>query len=331
MRLCSLALAATFLVACEPGDEPPTGTWELPLKGLDGALLSVWGRGPADIWTVGADVGDGPNVLHYDGARWTRLTPGTTGSLWWVAGVGDAIWMAGDGGTVLRYDIPANNFEEHPTPTPERLYGILPFSDSDVWAVGANPQANAGVIYHFDGSDWSVPPGLTPALTDGLGFFKVWGRSTDDVWIVGDGDAALHWSGGAWERIAVPGKLFTVHGDGDLVIGVGGSVSGKMVELVAGAATDVTPMGEVYQQNGVYVGADATVSVGAEGSVWRRQSDGTWTLDEDTPETPLGYHSVYVDPDGGLWAVGGQLTSEPPTQGILGHFGQPVQSTTIEE
>jgi len=33
-------------------------------------------------------------------------------------------------------------------------------------------------------------------------------------------------------------------------------------------------------------------------------------------------HSVWSDPSGGLWAVGGQLDVEPPTRGVLAYRGQ---------
>jgi len=337
MRQHLLWIGLVALAACEPGPTTPAGEWTVPFKALDGALLSVWGTGSDDVWSVGADVGDGPTVLHYDGAAWTRHPTGATGTLWWVAGHGDGVWMSGEAGLVLRYDIPSNTFEPHPTPTPERLYGIIPFSDTDVWTVGAADNGLGGVVYRWDGSDWSVPDGLTAELTADLGFFKIWGPSADDLWIVGDGGAALHRSGGAWERLEVAGggtKLFTVHGRGDVVIGVGGAFQGLIVELAPGTVTDVTPPiseAEVMQLNGVYVGAKATIAVGAQGTVWQRDDAGKWSQDADAPETPRDYHSVYVDPDGGLWAVGGTLLSDPPTDGVLAHFGQPLKSTSIEE
>lgn len=332
-----LVIGLLALAACESAPATPQGEWSLAIKGQASSFLSVWGTSSSDVWTVGADVGDGPAVLHYDGQSWKRHTTGASGSLWWVAGQGDSLWMSGDGGLVLRYDIPQGTFEPHPTPTAERLYGILPFSDSDVWTVGAADNGLGGVIYRWDGSDWSVPDGLTPELTADLGFFKVWGASADDLWIVGDGGSALHHTGGAWQRIEVAGggtKLFTVHGRDDLVIGVGGSVTGLIVEMTPDAITNVTPPiseAEVERLNGVYVGAKATIAVGARGSVWRRDDAGSWAQDADAPENPLDYHSVYVDPDGGLWAVGGQLQSDPPTNGVVAHFGQPLASTSIEE
>lgn len=332
-----LVIGLLALAACESTPATPQGEWSLPIKAQASSFLSVWGTSSTDVWTVGADTGDGPVVLHYDGESWKRHTTGAAGSLWWVAGQGDSVWMSGDAGLVLRYDIKADTFEPHPTPTAERLYGILPFSDSDVWTVGAADNGLGGVVYRWDGSDWSVPDGLTAELTADLGFFKVWGASADDLWIVGDGGSALHHAGGAWERIEVAGggtKLFTVHGRGDLVIGVGGAATGLIVELAPGATTNVTPPiseAEVEQLNGVYVGAKATVAVGARGSVWRRDDAGSWAQDADAPENPLDYHSVYVDPDGGLWAVGGRLLTSPPTDGVIAHFGAPLKSTSIEE
>ena len=44
-------------------------SWQEVFSDLDGALLSIWGTGPDNVWTTGSDPGDGlgPYVLHYDG------------------------------------------------------------------------------------------------------------------------------------------------------------------------------------------------------------------------------------------------------------------------
>jgi hypothetical protein len=60
------------------------------------------------------------------------------------------------------------------------------------------------------------------------------------------------------------------------------------------------------------------------GSLWTRR-DGRW-VDQvaDAPITSLDYHAAYVDPDGGLWAVGGQIVASPYGEGILAHSGAAV-------
>ena len=329
IRPCStLLFAALCLASCETEPSEPDA-WSVPIKGLPGALLSVWGDASDDIWAVGADTGSGPAVLHYDGTTWKQHSTGATGTLWWVAGQGDDLWMVGDAGLVLHHDRDRDTFDILPAPGPERLYGVMPFAANDVWVVGGNDK-DVGVIWQWDGAAWSAPKDLPPGLGDGLAYFKIWGESPADLWVVGDGGGLLHRTGSSWERLDVASKLFTVHGRGDQVLAVGGAFSALMVELAPGKATDITPKGEVLQLNGVHVGARATVAVGNEGSVWRRAADGSWAADADAPTVPLDYHATYVDPDGGIWAVGGRLSDLPPTNGVLAHFGQPLAATTIE-
>ncbi|HEY8375215.1 MAG TPA: hypothetical protein VIK91_01950 [Nannocystis sp.] len=321
------ALAALVLLAGCP--QPPSGsdaTWEIVHKGLPGALMSVWGSGPDDVWVVGADAGSGPAIMHWDGAAWTDLDAPSPGHLWWVSGLGDALWMAGDGGRVLRYDRKDMSFQSWTMPTGERLYGVFPFADDDVWACGSNDDNTAGVIWHHDGQTWTAPADLPPDHIAGFACFKVWGPRPDDVWFVGYGGVALHYSGGTWARVDLPAKrpLFTVHGRDNNVFAVGGQVSGYIVDLGVAPPRDLTPAGAVPQLAGVFVGETATVAAGLEGAIWRREDDGTWTAIEDAPTTPLEYHAVYVDPEGSIWAVGGRVYTGNLSDGLLTHYGAPI-------
>lgn len=325
LRLPAVLAACVLALACETEPGEPDA-WSTPIKSQPGALLSVWGTAADDVWVVGADAGSGPAVLHYDGATWKQHATDAKGTLWWVAGHGDDVWMVGDGGQIVHHTLSDGKFAVARAPTDERLYGVIPFAANDVWAVGGD-DVGVGVIWHWDGATWSPPADLPAGLGDGLAYFKIWGPSADDLWIVGEGGAALHRKSGAWERIDVPAKLFTVHGHGDTVIGVGGFFTALIVELTAGKATEVTPAGEVLQLNGIHVTDDTAVAVGNEGSVWRRDATGAWTADADAPNVPLDYHATWVDPDGGIWAVGGRLADLPPTQGLLSHHGQPLAAT----
>ncbi|MFY0534982.1 hypothetical protein [Nannocystis pusilla] len=157
------AFACLISLSACPHPSPEEGTWEIVEKGLPGALMSVWGSSPEDVWVVGADAGDGPAVKHWNGATWTELDAGSPGHLWWVSGRGDGVWMAGDGGRILRYDREDMSFESWTAPSPERLYGVFPLAEDDVWACGSNEQNTAGVIWRYDGAAWAAPADLTPS------------------------------------------------------------------------------------------------------------------------------------------------------------------------
>ena len=93
-------------------------------------------------------------------------------------------------------------------------------SPTEVYAVGGNP--DAGVIFRFDGEDWSrdeTVPADVPLLNwiDG---------TSGEVWVVGNEGVALHQTATGWERVdtgidaplwgvwgAAPDDLWAVGGD----------------------------------------------------------------------------------------------------------------------
>ena len=88
-------------------------------------MLSITGRSATDVWSVGADKGQGPAVLHYDGTRWTRLATGQRGHLWWVHVFNDGTaMMGGASGMILRYD--GTTFTAHGDARPGPSHGLRP-------------------------------------------------------------------------------------------------------------------------------------------------------------------------------------------------------------
>jgi hypothetical protein len=201
-------------------------------------------------------------------------------------------------------------------------FGIWGVSESDVWVVGGDPSSGTGsAIYHYNGTDWSKAD-IPVEGSSAISLFKVWGSSASDVWAVGSGGVALHYDGNTWNfsNTGSTRNLFTAHGSSNVVYGVGGSSSGSILRFDGSTWTDETPS-MVMQLNGVHAtSADEAVAVGNSGSIWRRTSTG-WT--EDTRKNPLynDFHAVWVDEQGGAWAVGGHLSAEPLIDGMLFYLG----------
>jgi hypothetical protein len=309
----------------DSGGEP---SWEVVFRDMPGAFLSVWGTAADDVWLVGSDPGDGmgPYAVHWDGAQWSRLATGATANLWWVWSDGTTVWMSGEGGAIVRHQVDTDQTEVMDTPTDLTLFGIYQFAPDDAWSVGGDNMGQQGVILHYDGTAWTevVPE---DGAADGVSWFKVWGPAANDVWMVGLGGAAVHYDGASWTRVDVPNgrPLFTVHGEGQDIVAVGGFGSGLVARVEGGVLVDATPTGELVPQlNGVYVRGERAVAAGLMGAVWSRDG-GTWAAVEDAP-TPVieDYHSVYVDPDGGIWAAGGSILTAPFRDGILSHSGEPI-------
>lgn len=321
-----LLLVALAFTACDDGDDPPSDPgWTFAFEGLDAALFSIWGTAADDVWVVGADPGDGPYALRYDGATWTRLATGATGDLWWVSGLGDSVWMVGDGGLILRHRRGSGTFERMETPGDPTLFGVIAFAEDDVWAVGGRLEDNTGVVWRFDGEAWrAVEDVPAEGLSSGQ-LFKVWGRSADDLWIVGLGRVALHRTAAGWQVVPTPRQLFTIHGNASAAVAVGGFQSGLIVDVAGDAVMDVTPEG-APQLNGVWVtpSGDA-LAVGIQGAIWRRH-DGAWAR-EAAPQSRLNFHATWVDPAGGEWAVGGAVVAPPFDQGMLSHRGDALSLT----
>ncbi len=314
-----------LLAACS-GDKPETGepaeTWTLLADGHDSAFLSVWGSGVDDVWTVGADAGSGPAVAHYDGAAWSMVDTGSTGDLWWVASTSvDTLWFGGEAGRVLKYTRSTGTVTESVLDPAITVFGVWGAADDDVWAVGGDISvgSDGAQVWRFDGTAWARVE-ITSEAAAAIAIYKVWGRSSTDVYAVGTGGVGLHWDGAAWSNVSTgtDRNLFTVHGTATEEIAVGGQFSGTIV-AGSGAWTDQTPT-LAPQINGVYAGGPAPVAVGATGAVYVREG-GVWVADPRGAVTARDLHAVWVDPDGGIWTVGGKLSSFPLDDGIVAYGG----------
>lgn len=324
MRPASI-LAASVTAAALLGCGPTHEEWAVVHEGLDEGLVSVWGRSSTEVYAVGSDAGAGPLVLRYDGARWTRMATGASGNLWWVNGTEESIFMGGEGGLILRYE--GGSFTTMPTPGSGTVFGIWAAAPDDVWAVGGTG-ASAGFAWRYDGSAWSEVelPGL-----DDRGLFKVWGNAADDVWMVGAGGAAYHWDGSAVSAVdaGTTRTLFTVHTEGERVVAVGGAGNAVLVEREAGPFVDRSPT-FWPQLFGVWLTPDGGgFAVGLNGAILRRDAE-EWVDETDEFSFVTALHAVWVDEVGGVWAVGGQVISEPLSDGVILHRGAPI-SNAIEE
>jgi hypothetical protein len=311
------AVLTTVIAGCGSGGES-SGDWQTVMSGLPEALTSVWGTSASDIWAIGSDPeGTGNSVRHFDGTQWQKLTTGFTGDLWWVYGFsGGSVFFGGAGGQVLRYR--DGNFERMDTPGDATVYGIWGTSEDDLWAVGGNVGADA-FAWRYDGTAWTEVEGFPPVLKNSASMFKVWGSGADDVWIVGTEGTILHYDGVRLTQVAsaTTRDLFTVAGSGGLVAAVGGFGTGVILENDGGGWQDVTPDGTPHVV-GVWLGPDDGYAVGLDGAVLERRG-GEWKAVKTGIEVQDALHTVWVDPEGGVWAVGGQVLSPPLVKGIMIH------------
>ncbi|MDX2054789.1 MAG: vanadium-dependent haloperoxidase [Polyangiaceae bacterium] len=304
------------------GQEVPSWAWAAHSEAA--ALLSVHGTSGEDVWMAGADDGQGPLVLHFDGSAWERRVTGVSGDIWWVHATAEGpVFLGGSGSLLLRYE--AGKFERLVTPGlgKHTIFGVSAASSEDVYAVGAAAGRN-GFIWHFDGVKVvEVPlPQTVPqdAHHDVPGMFKVWVASPKDVWVVGAHGVVLRGNATDGFSLVQSGGeeiLFTVHGSGEHVAIVGGTGQGQVLESRGEGLENHTPeaapllQGVFVQPNGV------SWAVGAGGSIFRG-FDGKYEAVDPELAFAAGesLHAVWVDPSGGVWAVGGDVLTPELDQGL---------------
>ena len=331
-RLAIAALTAVLFAAGCPDNTPTPSArhWQVVARDLPEAVLSVAGTSATNVWAVGADLGAGPLVLHFDGARWTRVVTGTHGSLWWIRVFDDGtMYLGGEQSTVLR-STDGVTFTRMQTPglASYTIFGVWGATARDAYAVGSVSGRN-GFVWHYDGTTWSdvdLPTAIPTNAGDRPGFFKVWGDAAGHVYVVGGNGVFL--LGDRTNRFTVVptpthGSLFTVHGTSDRAVIVGGPGGGVILDAPIGrAVTDVTPDGAPLVQGLALEANGHGWASGYHGALFER-SNGTWS--EVDPHLTLpsfeSLHSVWIDPSGGVWSVGGNVLSTQLDHGAILHQG----------
>jgi hypothetical protein len=315
----NLLPALVLAAGCSQPAEP---SWEVVHEGLPGALLSIWGTSATDVWAVGGDVGDGPTVLHYDGTSWDAPAIESGGALWWVHGFeGGPVYTGGEGGRILRHA--GGAFEEMDTPGTGIVFGIWGSGPDDLWAVGGNfGGASGAFVWRSDGGPWRLAEGFPTDLAGDHAAWKVWGSGPDDVYVVGTRGLLLHYDGAGFTPIdsGTERQLLTVHVRGDRAVAVGGAFTGVIVERGdEGVWRDVSPE-VVPQMMGVWLTEEGGVAVGFDAQILRQTRNG-WEPEQTGLDAFDPLHAVWVDPDGGIWAVGGEVFRTPQTHGIMIYRG----------
>jgi hypothetical protein len=339
-------LCAGLVIAvsgCPSPDPPPpdggTPAWQVVLDedDLDRAVISVWGTGPNDLYAVGGPLGNTgfeTLALHFDGASFRELKPGGEETFWWVSGSSsDDVWMVGEQGRITHWD--GSTFTEHTSGTTATLWGVYAFSKTDAWAVGGTPEGGVDkpndIVLHWNGSAWS--PEALPTDVVGRSLYKVWGTSSDDLYVVGEFGTIWHKKAGTWTLESDPplakGTLFTVYGcSATDVYAVGGQdvlrSDGKSWSKV-----DLTIFNGV---NGVSCGAPGEVAIVGYGGLKQRLVGDAW-VDEFAIEPYGDMHAVWADGKGAFWAVGGDFVSNAapgmPRKGLIARFGSGQVASSI--
>lgn len=310
-----------------PTSSEPTGTtgadasWQIGLQ-LDvdrGALLSVWGPAPDEVYAVGGQLvsaSESSGVLfRFDGAAWTEQPlPADTPMLHWVFGVDDELWTVGREGTALRRV--GDTWTAEATGVSTILWGIWGAHKDALWAVGGDGVDDDPVLIRWDGATWT--PVALPPTGDSGGLFKIWGSGPDDITAVGDRGLALHHDGASWTVQATGdlADLISVWGRGPGEhLAVGGRANARVARWDGAAWTGETlPLPGL---SGVWMDpSGAATLVGTQGTIAELPAGSLEPTPQPSP-TLLLLHAVFGFADGTRFAVGGSLAGAPPYVGVI--------------
>ena len=149
-------------------------------------LYGIWGYSPTNVFAVGQS----GIILRYDGETWSEMESGTESDLYGIWGSSlEDIFVVGasdynsTNGLILHYNgIIWTSMYTGSITMSRVFYDVWGSSGDDVFVVGrshhiVNP---LGVIFHYDGTFWSIDAYYLAGT-----FYGTWGYSPSDVFAVG--------------------------------------------------------------------------------------------------------------------------------------------------
>lgn len=198
----------------------------LPAIAWHGRFDLVAADSPSNVWAVGSTAAAVPedqvtHVLHYDGTAWRQVPfpRGNSKSYALITGltvVGGHAWVVGNHQSeVIIEQWDGRSWRSHQSPAECRTGGtsfggmpnfctftaIKAFRSDDVWAAGngAWKGFKGPLLFHWNGSGWrTVQVGINEQASS---FEALAGRSSGELWAVGDGGLAVRGGGGSFEML----------------------------------------------------------------------------------------------------------------------------------
>jgi len=318
-----------------------------------GALSSVWGSGPNDVFVVGGK-GFPPaaKIYHYNGSTWKEMgTPPNTLGMVWVFGFSPTdVYAVGLGGHMLHYDgMSWTRIDAH---TGFDLWGIWGVSPTDIWIVGKGPTSAVNpnpdpTLMHFDPTQpvasQFTPYPLPMTENDRLArdLFKVWGIGAK-LFAVGEKGLIIEYDGTAWKQVPAGANA-----DDDFVslwgtstsniVAVGGRSAYRLSVYAGTGWTTYKPSNPLGQPalNAVFMDESDLAIIGGvngddTGYVGRFDPTMTTPVAETAADATQAIHAIWGDGMGSYYAVGGNF-SFPFSDGmcLVRTYGPPGFSPAV--
>ncbi|MFB6264140.1 MAG: WD40/YVTN/BNR-like repeat-containing protein [Bradymonadaceae bacterium] len=305
--------------ACVDGGGGLPGQWREPFDAREfGWLLSVAGHSPDDVYAVGGTPADG-RIMHWDGESWSEMSvPDGVPLINWVHVFDDGTPIfAGNNGTILRRR--GGDWQVQDPPTDQDLWGVWGASTNDIWSVGGSgTEEGEAVVVRNRGDGWKkvdVPELERPNV---FAFFKVWGMGPDDVYIVGQRGAVLHWDGQELtEQFVGSSKdMISVWGSGPDDVSIIGGRAGAVLAHWDGSEWTAHDVPGLPGANGIWMPREGVAWVAGNAGRLARvriQKDGL-SVRRAPYRTRLDFHAIFGFSGRQLYSVGGSLSrTENPT------------------
>jgi photosystem II stability/assembly factor-like uncharacterized protein len=192
----------------------PQGVASIPARS-ESRLTDISMVSPSEGWAVGdtescgsqpISTPDGSTcrggilLLHYLDGTWSPVhLPFQVGGLTTISALSATDVWAGGNTLILHYD--GHTWRQMPNPQRFILSKMQMLSDTDGWAVGADPDLyNPGLLLHYDGKSWTeqpLPASLGASIQDNKGFDGLTMISPTEGWVIGD------WHGGSPAQIGI--------------------------------------------------------------------------------------------------------------------------------
>lgn len=321
VRTAFILAAGLAFVGCPDPEPQPVepAVWSPAFDATDvGVLMSVWGPSSQDVWAVGGQL-DAGVAWRKQGGTWRAVEVPEGPLLNWVHGAGARRWIVGNDGRILVNE-GGGPFQVVESGVTLDLWGVWAADVDRAWAVGGNVTDRDSepepVILEWDGVEWARVT-LPPIDREIRSFFKVWGTSADNVFVVGAKGVILRYDGDEWTQTSTGAAddFVSLWGTGpDDIVAVGGRQNGMVARWNGTGWTSRVLQGEPGM-NGCYVDGDGVAHiVGLRGVILRMAPGGFAVTRDENPDRTL-LHAVW-GADDRLFAVGGTIDRSPPYLGV---------------
>ena len=313
-----MGLFAVSMGGCSSGqlpDSAPEPVWAQAFDTKEtGALSSVWGSGPNDVFVVGGTPQQG-EAYHFDGRNWRVMDVPAVPLLVWVFGFGpDDVFAVGEGGGVIHYD--GTSWRDLSSGTDQDLWGVWGRANDDLWIVGGTVGTGLPLILLYNGATFQQVP-APPNDRNATSLFKVWGIGSK-VFAVGENGLIIELRDGTWTQVpagaAADDDFVSLWGTSeDNIVAVGGRTSARVARY-DGTSWTTQLFAEVPGLNGVFMIEPGEAIVGGTNGYVGRYDLVSGTLEGESSGTNQCLHAVWGNGIGSYYGVGGRFND--PYEGI---------------